>query len=109
MHCLKCGRKIPDNDSFCDTCLEDMAKYPIQPGTVVKLPTRPATAVSKKRNIRRRRTIKPEEQIAVLRRRCRWLTFFLIIFILATLAAGAGLLFQFGLLEGLSIHGLKVG
>lgn len=109
MHCLKCGQKIPDHDAFCDTCLEDMAKYPIQPGTVVKLPNRPATAVSKKRNIRRKRPIKPEEQIATLRSRCRWLTFFLVLAILAALLAATGLLFMLGLLDGVSIPGLNIG
>lgn len=108
MHCLKCGRKIEDNESFCPDCLADMAKYPIQPGTVVKLPTRTATISTKKRPTRRRKPLKPEEQIAALKKRCNWLTVLLILAILAALIGLAGILWLLGWLDQLSIPGIKL-
>lgn len=38
MQCMKCGREIGAGAVFCDLCLDDMAKYPVKPGTVVLLP-----------------------------------------------------------------------
>lgn len=38
MQCLKCGREIDADAVFCDRCLDEMAKYPVKPDTVVLLP-----------------------------------------------------------------------
>ncbi len=105
MHCLKCGRKIEDTDAFCADCLEDMAKYPIQPGTVVKLPSHPVTISAKKRPSRRKKSLKPEEQIASLKLRCRWLTILLILAIVTALLALGGMLWMLGWLDKVSIPG----
>jgi len=47
VQCLKCGREIPDRAVFCPSCLKGMEDYPIKPGTVIQLPTRPATPEKK--------------------------------------------------------------
>lgn len=48
MQCMKCGREIPAGQVFCEECLAEMAQYPVKPGTVVTLPTRPKQAIYKK-------------------------------------------------------------
>lgn len=36
MKCLKCGRDT--RGTFCETCLADMERHPVEPGTIVLLP-----------------------------------------------------------------------
>ena len=48
MQCMKCGREIPAGQVFCEECLAEMAQYPVKPGTVVTLPTRPKQVIYKK-------------------------------------------------------------
>ena len=67
MNCMKCGREIPLGQVFCKDCLADMENYPIKPGTPVQLPTQPAETAPR-RQPDRRKTRKPEEQIALLRK-----------------------------------------
>ena len=45
--CLKCGKKIEDKAAFCNSCQEDMSRYPVKPGTVIHLPKRQALAEKK--------------------------------------------------------------
>lgn len=40
MQCLKCGKDVSSNPTFCDACLEEMALYPVKPGTPVRIPKR---------------------------------------------------------------------
>lgn len=40
-NCLKCGNKIQEKAAFCDDCLTMMELYPVKPGTVAHLQTRP--------------------------------------------------------------------
>ena len=47
MQCLKCGSKIPSTDVFCQSCLENMAAFPVRSDAVVQLPVRPAVEVEK--------------------------------------------------------------
>lgn len=103
MHCLKCGRKIDSDESFCPSCLADMEKYPVQPGTVVKLPSHSVDIPTKKRSSRRRKPVKPEDQITALKKRCRWLTILLLLAILAALIALAGMLWLLGWLDQLPL------
>ena len=42
MHCMKCGKEIPDQQVFCDTCLEAMDRHPVKPGTAINILSRPA-------------------------------------------------------------------
>lgn len=87
MHCVKCGRKTEGEQVFCQLCLEDADKYPVKPGTPIQLPHRaPELPVKKKPEL------KPEERIARLRRRVRWLTLALAAALLAfALSAAAAL------------------
>ena len=68
MNCMKCGREIPSDETFCETCLEGMEQYPVRPDTVVLLPNRTEWFSAKKSHQRRQ---SPEEQIAALEKRCR--------------------------------------
>lgn len=108
MHCLKCGRKIEDTEAFCADCLADMAKYPIQPGTVVKLPSHPVATSVKKRPVRRKKLLKPDEQINVLKKRCRCLTVLLVLAIITALFALGGMFWLLGWLDKVSIPGIDL-
>ena len=68
MNCMKCGRETDAENVFCQSCLLEMEKYPVQPGTVVLLPRRREAAVIKKPQKRHIPTA--EEQIKHLR---KWL------------------------------------
>lgn len=86
LHCMKCGRKTEDR-VFCPDCLSEMEKYPVRPGTVVKLPRRTATPTTKKRHLRHRPFRRPSDQIELLRVRSRWLLFALIVTFVCFLVA----------------------
>lgn len=70
MYCMKCGREIEEGQVFCHDCLAVMAKYPVKPGTVIQLPVRRESSVIR-RQLPRRKTLTPEEQIRKLRRTLR--------------------------------------
>ena len=87
MRCLKCGQEIGDSEVFCPDCLKDMEKYPVKPGTVVRLPQRAPAPVGKKRQPKHLPFWKAADQITRLRNRTRWLTVALIVTFLCFLAA----------------------
>ena len=89
MNCMKCGREIPPDESFCEECLADMEKFPVQSETVVLLPRRGPSTAFKKVHTRRHT---PEEQLAVLEKRCRRLVVALVIslFMLASALTALG-------------------
>ena len=66
MDCMKCGRTIEQGNVFCEGCLETMDKYPVSPGTPIKLPRRTTSAPKKPAS--RRRTLSHEELVTVQRR-----------------------------------------
>ena len=80
MNCIKCGRETMGEDVFCQDCLLEMQKYPVQPGTVVLLPRR--KDFSSKKTIKRH-TPPPEELISNLRRQNATLLFLLAVCIIA--------------------------
>ena len=86
MYCMKCGREVEDEQVFCSDCLVDMEKYPVAPGTVVKLPTRKEPPPSRK-PVSRRRKLTPSEQIPILKKRIRRLIAALVVTVLLFLAA----------------------
>ena len=88
MPCMKCGRKTENESVFCSDCLSEMEKYPVRPGTVVRLPRRHETPVVKKRSIRSRFR-RPSDQIELLRVRTRLLLIALIIATVCFLIAAA--------------------
>lgn len=77
MNCMKCGRETDSEQIFCESCLLQMEKYPVKPGTAVKLPERRETTAF--RRAPKRRTVNLEEQVKVLKRRVLRLTVILIL------------------------------
>ena len=87
MGCLKCGRDLEEGQVFCDLCLETMAKFPVNPGTPISLP-KPREAAPVRKSSRLKLPPTPEEQVKRLRKRCRWLTAFLVLFLAGCIALG---------------------
>lgn len=84
MKCLKCGRELDTEQVFCDDCLLEMEKYPVNANATVHLPLRRETPPRKSQP--RRRTIPLEEQMKVLKKRLWFLTGILVV-VLALLIA----------------------
>ncbi len=72
MNCIKCGRETQAEQAFCLDCQLEMEKYPVKPGTYVKLPERREQPGY--RRSMKRRTVNTDEQIRVLKHRVRHLT-----------------------------------
>ena len=66
MNCIKCGRETTGENVFCQDCLAEMEKYPVEPGTVVLLPRRKDSYGTKKSGKRHAPT--SEELVVTLRR-----------------------------------------
>ena len=96
MHCMKCGRKLKDEQVFCPECLAVMEAYPVKPGTPIQLPPKNHAPAAPPK-YPRRKLRKPEEQIARLRSTVRWLSLALAV---ALLAFGATAVMLFWLLDG---------
>jgi hypothetical protein len=69
---MKCGREIALGQAFCKDCLEDMARYPVNPATPVQIPVQPPSVHNSRRNNRTRKAKKPEEQLLRLRKLVRF-------------------------------------
>ena len=54
LNCMKCGTEIEGGNVFCGSCLTDMDKYPVKPGTRILLPNHPAPESVKKQPVRKR-------------------------------------------------------
>ena len=63
MNCLKCGRDIPEEQLFCESCLEVMERYPVKPNTAVQLPHRDKPVSAKKAQAKRRQGPTAEEKL----------------------------------------------
>ena len=72
MHCLKCGREMEEGQVFCQDCLLDMGRHPVDPNAVVFVPKAGTSANQKKSPRKRQRS--PEEQVLKLKRKVRLLT-----------------------------------
>ena len=72
MNCMKCGREIFLGQVFCKDCLTDMARHPVAPDTPVPVFDPHANASLNLTTAPRK--VKPEEQIAKLRKRIKILT-----------------------------------
>ena len=77
MYCIKCGKDTVLDQIFCPDCQQEMERYPVKPNTPVVLPKRPQAPSVKKTP--RKKSIPPEEQIANLKRRVRFLTILLLL------------------------------
>ena len=82
MPCIKCGRELEEGQLFCSTCLEGMNAYPVKPGTPIQLPPQAPVLPAKSRH-KKRREMKPEEELRRLRSTMRWLLLILIVLFLA--------------------------
>ena len=77
MKCMKCGREQESEQVFCDDCLLEMKKYPVSPNATVQLSLR--REVSSRKVMPRRRTVSPEEQVKLLKKRLWFLTGILVV------------------------------
>ena len=82
MNCMRCGREILGNRVFCDSCLEEMARNPVDPSTPVQLPSRPIAAAAKRPGPKKK-VLSPEEQLPRLKKRLKWLWSAIVALILA--------------------------
>lgn len=83
MNCLKCGNQIPDTQIFCDSCLQEMEKYPVAPDTPVQLPEQSSKEVSRRPAKRRRRVLEPEEKISRQKKVIQALSWVIAVLVLA--------------------------
>lgn len=97
MTCLKCGKKVKEEQVFCDSCLQGMENYPVKPDIHVQLPNRADPSPAKQR---KRRAPSPEEQVEALRRsRRRWMVLTSLLLVLLVVI-GALLVQSLGRQEG---------
>ena len=82
MYCMKCGKEIPEKQSFCDNCLVVMEQFPVKPGTPALLPNRPAPAPLK-RSASRKRVLSPEDRLARAKKAIQWLSIILAVTLFA--------------------------
>ena len=82
MHCMKCGKEIPEKQSFCDGCLAIMEQFPVKPGTPALIPNRPAPAPLKK-TVSRKKILSPEERLARAKKAIQWLSIILAVALFA--------------------------
>ena len=93
MQCMKCGREIPVDQVFCQECLTDMEKYPVDPGIVVTLPPE-ARAVRQMQPVKVHRHKKTaEEQNKTLRKWLRITSWSLVLSVSLLIGAG-GLIYS---------------
>ena len=62
MNSMRCGKNTEDKAVFCPECREEMSRYPVKPGTLVHIPTRPAPDTRKPARKKKDQTL--EEQLA---------------------------------------------
>ena len=91
MSCLKCGQEVSAGQIFCDSCLADMERHPVKPGTPVIIPNQNAPLPSKRSY---KRTNKSQDLITAQRRLIGWLLTTVIILILG-LAAMTFMMFHY--------------
>lgn len=80
LNCLKCGKKLQGKDVFCQDCLSQGGRFPVDPATPVVLQPRAAESETKKKLPRKR---PPEEQLLRMRLTLRRLTVVLMVSLLA--------------------------
>lgn len=82
MNCMKCGSEIKDEEQvFCDTCLTQMARFPVRPNVVVQLPPRQESSPTRKRRPQKKER-DVAEQNRHLRSWVRWLSLLLVVALL---------------------------
>lgn len=92
MACIKCGRKTNGTQAFCEECLAEAERYPVDPATPIVLSAHKTDTPVKKKHGRKRPQRSPEEQLVRLRVVARRLTVLLLLSLLALGLAVAALL-----------------
>ena len=46
--CMRCGWEIEEGQVFCQDCLKEMSRYPVDPNTVVQIPLRKESVTGKR-------------------------------------------------------------
>ena len=104
MACLKCGKKIKDEQAFCAGCLKGMEAYPVKRDIYIQLPNRKPEP-SHKRFRRKRPMLPPEEELVYLRSRIRLQYLALVLLSLALAVALIGLVMYSDAVEELKRFG----
>ena len=89
MKCLKCGRET--DQTFCESCRETMAKYPVKPGTIIQLP-KDRSASYTRHNQNRRPIVSLESRLENQRRTIRRMGVGMVVLLLLLIAACSTLL-----------------
>ena len=79
MNCVKCGRGIPEDQVFCETCLKEMENYPVNPGTAVHIPARSAEDDLPKKPVKKKHVPTAEELLLRTRKKLRRARIFMVI------------------------------
>ena len=86
MNCIKCGRETGADNAFCDACLEEMSRRPVNPATVVLLPgqgrPQPKKAAPKKA------LPSMEEQVGILRKKVRRMRIMILVLVMLVVVLG---------------------
>ena len=83
MACIKCGRKVKEQQVFCDACLAEAGGYPVDPATPIQLPPHTPAQSLKKKGGRKKAAPSAEAQLKRLRSSLWWLLFALAVVLLA--------------------------
>lgn len=86
MQCLKCGKDVSANLTFCDTCLAEMEDFPVDPGTPVHIPKRESPA----RRVSAQREPTTAEQLTRVRRTLQWM--YVLVAVLSLLLSITGIM-----------------
>lgn len=88
MNCLRCGVETENEEAFCENCRQEMAKYPVKPGTPVLITPREENDQERKPQKRRRRP----GRLTQLRRLILWLVGIIVLLTIVICILGALLL-----------------
>ena len=66
MNCMKCGVEIPEQQVFCDHCLQIMGQYPVKSDVHIQLPKRSSAVEAVKKPGKKKRSLSQEELISSL-------------------------------------------
>lgn len=91
MNCLRCGKETEERAVFCPECLKDMERHPVKPGTMIRIPQRPAP--DPKKAAKKSREYTPEEQLHAAKTLVQFL-FVLVLGLLGGLLVTGTLLFH---------------
>ena len=92
---MKCGQNISSGQVFCDSCLADMEKNPVAPGTPIVIPNRTNPLPAR----RSHKIYKPDEIIQRQRNTIRWMVLIILLLFLAVAATTYAMFHFKGLAE----------